>query len=303
VDWNNDGKKDLIVGDTDGKVRIYLNTGTDASPVFNGFTYLQAGDADFTSYGHTAPCIVDWNNDGKKDILCGGAGGCVYLMLNTNSYASPAFGPATLVQNAGTDITFLGHPSTPLVADWNGDGKKDLLSGSSDGNVYYFENQGTDSNPTFNGYTLLAAGGTNINVGYYPRLDVVDWDGDGVKDLLVGCAGGNVWFFRDATLSQTDDTDGDGMNNAAEIHCGTDPADPKSVLRFENISTLSTDRAVLQWQSVVGKQYYIEFSTSILARAWSNLNETPLYGSTNGVACYTTTVNSARSTFFRVAVP
>jgi len=43
-DWNSDGKKDLIVGQfTKGAIRLYLNQGTDTEPVFNDFSFLQAG--------------------------------------------------------------------------------------------------------------------------------------------------------------------------------------------------------------------------------------------------------------------
>ncbi len=52
VDWNNDGKKDLLVGQkSGGKVRLYLNEGTDANPSFNGFSYLQAGGSDISLPG------------------------------------------------------------------------------------------------------------------------------------------------------------------------------------------------------------------------------------------------------------
>ncbi len=45
MDWNGDGKKDLIVGQfSGGQIRLYLNTGTDAKPVFKDFSYLTGGD-------------------------------------------------------------------------------------------------------------------------------------------------------------------------------------------------------------------------------------------------------------------
>ena len=44
VDFNGDGKKDLIVGQfSGGKIRLYVNQGTDSKPVFKDFTYLEAG--------------------------------------------------------------------------------------------------------------------------------------------------------------------------------------------------------------------------------------------------------------------
>ncbi len=43
-DWNNDGKKDLIVGQFgEGAIRLYLNQGTDAAPVFREPSLLQDG--------------------------------------------------------------------------------------------------------------------------------------------------------------------------------------------------------------------------------------------------------------------
>ncbi len=44
VDWNADGKKDLLIGQfSGGSVRLYLNHGTDVSPEFGDFSYLDAG--------------------------------------------------------------------------------------------------------------------------------------------------------------------------------------------------------------------------------------------------------------------
>lgn len=53
VDWNNDGLKDLLVGQfTYGYIWLYLNQGTDLNPVFNGGTMIQSGGAPITTtYG------------------------------------------------------------------------------------------------------------------------------------------------------------------------------------------------------------------------------------------------------------
>jgi len=40
ADWDNDGRKDLIVGQySAGKIRLYMNQGTDTSPAFSDSNY------------------------------------------------------------------------------------------------------------------------------------------------------------------------------------------------------------------------------------------------------------------------
>jgi hypothetical protein len=52
VDWNGDGKKDLLVGQKDlGKIRLYVNQGPDAAPSFSGFTYLKCAGSDISLPG------------------------------------------------------------------------------------------------------------------------------------------------------------------------------------------------------------------------------------------------------------
>jgi len=41
TDWNNDGAIDLLVGNSAGYVRLYLNFGTNLAPIFNGFSRLE----------------------------------------------------------------------------------------------------------------------------------------------------------------------------------------------------------------------------------------------------------------------
>lgn len=53
VDWNNDGKKDLLIGEiTNGHITLFLNEGTNLNPVFNAGTLVESGGTPITvSYG------------------------------------------------------------------------------------------------------------------------------------------------------------------------------------------------------------------------------------------------------------
>lgn len=50
VDWNNDGAKDLVIGQFSyGYIWLYLNQGTDMNPIFNGGSLIQSGGAPITT--------------------------------------------------------------------------------------------------------------------------------------------------------------------------------------------------------------------------------------------------------------
>ena len=51
ADWDNDGRKHLIVGqrDNSGKIRLYMNQGTDQAPVFGSSTFIKSRGSDITT--------------------------------------------------------------------------------------------------------------------------------------------------------------------------------------------------------------------------------------------------------------
>ena len=138
---------------------------------------------------YSAPHIVDWNNDGKKDVICGESNGKIWLLTNTGTNANPLFNFKVPLRSAGSDLD-VGSRSSPTVVDWNRDGRKDLIVGESNGYLLYYENVGTDTVPVFNGYINL------LDAGYTSRPDVVDWDNDGVMDLIVGEYNGYVTYYH-----------------------------------------------------------------------------------------------------------
>ena len=53
----------------------------------------------------SVPCVVDWNEDGKKDLIVGCFHfGNVYLFLNSGSNKQPVFTTGTKIQADGADL-------------------------------------------------------------------------------------------------------------------------------------------------------------------------------------------------------
>lgn len=198
TDWNGDGTKDLVVGfQTNGMIRVYTNSGTDGNPAFTGYSILQAGDTDIVykspGCGSPAPWICDFDGDGKRDVLVGAGGdGTVWFYRNTNTDASPKLVSMGQLKTGGSALN-VGSRSVPCIQDWNEDGLPDLLCGNGNGNIYFFKNTNTLHNPIFAQGVMLDVGGVALNIGIRSVPRVVDWDGDGLKDLVCSSDTGVYW--------------------------------------------------------------------------------------------------------------
>jgi len=215
VDWDNDGRKDLVLGGYYGNIKVYLNTGTDAAPLFDGFSYVTVNGTTFDCDIYAMPEVVDWNGDGKKDLLCGSNWSSISLLLNTGSDDDPQFSERLVVQESGQGFLSADNEAHPVVWDLDLDGAKDLLAGNRSGEIRFYRNQGADNAPYFDGYQQLLAGGSTIYAGTDSRPEVVDWNNDGDADLIVGEAGGRVRLYLGMTLLKLlmpdSATEGDGI--------------------------------------------------------------------------------------------
>jgi len=199
-DFDGDGSRDLLVGSgADGTVWFYRNTGTEVAPSLALGNQLRVGSSLLSVGVRATPCIDDWDQDGLPDLLCGSGDGYVYFFKNTNTFRSPIFAPAVKVKAGGADL-FLGIRSVIRVFDWDGDGLKDLVC-SSDSGVYWCRNTSISSQRILQAAQAVRApvagrGLVPINTGGRMRLDLVDWNNDGVMDLLLGNLNGTVYYYE-----------------------------------------------------------------------------------------------------------
>lgn len=94
-----------------------------------------------------------------------------------------------------TSTTGSDHTRVELD-DWNGDGLIDLLVGEQTGHLFVWLNRGTATKPVFTAGTFVEADGAPLDAGHTAAPKVVDWDGDGVRDLLVGTHWNRLLFFK-----------------------------------------------------------------------------------------------------------
>jgi hypothetical protein len=229
IRWHEDGRPSLIVGEEDGRVAFFDNraprgkTPDLAPPVrFRQVDpYVKAGVL-------ARPVAVDWNADGKLDLLVADASGYFHFFENTATTANPVFVEHPFLKAGGTVIRRLagsnrsvqgpaeakwGYPNFS-AADWDLDGTLDLVVNDIYGEVVWYRNVGTSRAPE-----LAAAQNVDVEwVGPAPKPDwvwwepegkqlltqwrttpkVVDWDRDGLPDLVMLDYRGYLCLYRRA---------------------------------------------------------------------------------------------------------
>jgi hypothetical protein len=198
VDLDGDGVLDILTGSWPGE--LYFFKGLGKGRYQKGEKLRDKNGKEIKLGNASTAFAADWNGDGLLDLLVGDIEGNVWLVPNEGTARKPAFGAPRKLEADGKAIQVPHGDSHPVVVDWDGDGVPDLIVGAGDGSVLWYRNVGTPREPKLAAAKVLVAA-SDFGSKHPPdasakdrpcmraKVCVVDWDGDGRLDLLVGDAG------------------------------------------------------------------------------------------------------------------
>lgn len=215
-DWDGDGLHDIMINSILGKIMWFRNKGTKEKPElaspesikveWNGtvpkpeWNWWDPENSNLVTQWRTTPFIIDWNSDKLTDLI----------MLDHEGYLS-------FFERSEVNGELLLHPGKRIffndngehlqlnerkagrsgrrkftIVDWDLDGKLDLLVNSKNTNflrnissvsdTVMFQDMGMVSNDTLAGHTTSPT--------------IVDWNRNGIPDLLIGAEDGFFYYLK-----------------------------------------------------------------------------------------------------------
>ena len=229
ADWNHDGLKDIIVNSIWGKVIWYENIGEKGNPRLSNakpvvvhwpgeapkpeWNWWHPEPNTLATQWRTTPTAIDWNKDGLTDLIMLDHEGFLSYFERYDSQNGLYLKPGkrnfisepgqydrknTVVDNTpgslrlNTDKYGSSGRRKLAFGDWDGDGNTDIIINSI--NAAFIENEGTA-----NGQVRMKLSGDLTNqklAGHTTSPTFVDWDNNGIPDLLLGAEDGHFYYLK-----------------------------------------------------------------------------------------------------------
>jgi hypothetical protein len=219
-DWRGTGMPDLLVGSIEGYIFWYKTLSTDplrfappervrygtteirrlATPYPAGGQYWGGSQSpyDGDTGGYSNPVLADWNGNGLLDLIVSDMVSLYEWYPNWGTATQPELGPPQRLHL--TDGSPLIGPwrQQPGIGNLTGNGLPDIIIQDPDLDLAIYRRAGGDDlAELLPGEKLRYEDGSTIKThGIYTpaggdgrgrtKINVVDWDGDGVLDLLIG---------------------------------------------------------------------------------------------------------------------
>lgn len=203
TDWDGDGDLDIVSGTSLGHIWFFENVGTSKAPVFQQGVAMKAGGYEIhiqpgynqdlqgpveCRWGYSSPAVYDWNGDGLPDILTGDSRGKFNVYMNTGTKTKPKLEPEHALYLDGLDMHGAWRVK-PGVAKLAGKNAYVIVDKDDEFHLYWQ----IDNYNLRDGGKLTIGDSIPIRANFKKggeigrsKITLVDWDQDGVKDLLIG---------------------------------------------------------------------------------------------------------------------
>tara|TARA_Y100000814_G_scaffold142543_1_gene103459 strand:+ start:181 stop:2124 length:1944 start_codon:yes stop_codon:yes gene_type:complete len=215
ADWDGDGLLDIVANSIWGKVIWYRNIGVKGMPVLDtaraievewqgqppkpAWNWWDPVDRELASQWRTTPFAVDWNQDGLMDLVMLDHEGhlALFRRILSKDVLRLLPGERMFCDENGEPLSLIRGPAGRSgrrkleVVDWDGDGRLDILFNGE--NADWYRNMGErDGKIVLK--NLGPLDGRKIS-GHTSSPTTVDWDSNGVPDLLVGSEDGRLYYM------------------------------------------------------------------------------------------------------------
>jgi RHS repeat-associated protein len=251
LEWNGDGRDDLLIAAADGNWRVVQGSqsGLATTAVHAGVS----GSAIPSSTANTTWTVADLDANGRDDLVIMPLNTplTVWVRLNTPAGALPGWGATAtaytdpnVIRSQNVRLHRWNGVSIVRRPDFNGDGRTDLLVYACEWEV---DEMSGHCAPNSSGwYQLISEGSTFVNRGRLQNatttLDVryADFNADGMTDAAFPVSACNCWYIGYGngdgvlwfgtspsyvgftnTLTMTGDYDGDGYDDLYASRTGT----------------------------------------------------------------------------------
>jgi hypothetical protein len=213
ADIDGDGRTDMFVGRKDGKLMFLKNMADSGGSLKMKFVSDQYQN--ISTSGWTTPCLAHISSDSVFDLVLGRDSGTFVYYKNTGSKTKPVFNKVT--DNFGKvrtnlfywyykgpkDSVYTMYPigcSSPVIADFDHDGKLDMASGSYYGEMFFWFGISDSLTGSFKRtdtvfYNTLKGAKENKLLGYNTLPAAADLNNDNLPEMLIGNYMGGVLFY------------------------------------------------------------------------------------------------------------
>lgn len=192
-DITGDGVDDLVLGLVNGSVAVFKNFAVSNTAAPNFFYYTDSIPG-INVGNYSAPCVYDFNQDGKTDLIVGNQLGKLAYYEDTSSTNQKKLALKTVSLGnvkAGASTQLFGY-AAPIIGRMDNVPKDFLLIGNVDGTLERYQ----DFANNWGTFTKVDSTYSYIKTTSRSVPAITDIDGDGNYDMVLGNKLGGLTFHK-----------------------------------------------------------------------------------------------------------